>query len=155
MPLPEPTTQAELKKLKLKGRGSSAYPLGHRKNLEMDPKFKGICCNGSRVWGAGDCRPYKYVNEQGAEFSVFCCGACRQPLPLPQLPPAAAVTSPVTLTAEQRATIEEKRQAALLVLKRKREEASVPPHVHVHVHAHAHAHVHVDYDWAEKGEYVY
>ena len=127
MPLPEPTTEAELKKLKLKGRGSTAYPLGHKKNTEMDPKYKGSCCNGTRVWGANDCRPYTFVNEKGAEFSVFCCGACRQPLPLPQLPPAAtpaaAVTSPVTLTAEQLATIEEKRQAAL-ARKRAREEAS-------------------------------
>ena len=130
MPLPEPTTEAELKKLKLKGRGSSAYPLGHKKNAEMDAKYKGNCCNGTRVWGADDCRPYTFVNEKGAEFSVFCCGACRQPLPLPQLPPAptpaAVVTSPVTLTAEQRANLEEKRQAAL-ARKRAREEANAPP----------------------------
>ena len=130
-PLPEPTTEAELKKLKLKGRGSTAYPLGHKKNAEMDPKYKGICCNGTRVWGADDCRPYTFVSEKGAEFSVFCCGACRLPLPLPQLPPAAAtpsaaVTSPVTLTAEQLANIEEKRQAAL-ARKRAREEANAPP----------------------------
>ena len=70
MPLPEPTTEAELKKLKLKGRGSSAYPLGHKKNAEMDAKYKGNCCNGTRVWGADDCRPYTFVNEKGAEFSV-------------------------------------------------------------------------------------
>lgn len=130
MPLPEPTTEAELKQLKLKGRSGTAYPLGHKKNTEMDVKYKGKCCYGTRVWGADDCKPYTFVNEKGTEFAVFCCGACREPLPLPQRPsavPAAAVTSPVTLTAEQRAAIEEKRQAAL-AQKRTREEApSAPP----------------------------
>ena len=94
------------------------------------PKYKGNCCNGTRVWGANDCRPYTFVNEKGAEFSVFCCGACRQPLPLPQLPPAAtpvaAVTSPVTLTVDQRARMEQNKQEAL-ARKRRREEQEATP----------------------------
>ena len=59
MPLPEPTTQAELAKLKPKprsGRGgdAAAYPFGHPKNTAMDAKYKGKdCCNGERAWGGG------------------------------------------------------------------------------------------------------
>ena len=71
----------------------------------MEAKYKGLCCDGTRKWGDGN--PYKRSDG----ILVYCCGACRQELPRP--------TS--SLTDEQRARIEEKRQAALARRKRARE----------------------------------
>ena len=106
-----------------------AYPAGHPKNMAMLNKFKGAaCCKGDRVWGAETFDPCTFVDAHGKQFAVYCCGACRQPLPLPQLP--ASSTSPVTLTAEMCAAIEVKRQAAL-ARKRAREEATMPSEVRV------------------------
>ena len=69
----------------------------------MDAKYKGACCGGTRKWG--DLNPYKRSDG----LLVYCCGACREELPRP------------TLTIEQKAMIEEKRQAALARRKRARE----------------------------------
>ena len=121
MPLPEPTTNAELAKLKPKprnGRGGEtvAYPFGHEKNLAMDAKYKGKeCCQGERVWGGQGFNPSTFVDDDKKEWAVFVCGACRQPLPLP------SAASPVPMTPEERAAVEAKRQAAL-ARRRAREE---------------------------------
>ena len=72
----------------------------------------------SAVWGDHDADIY--VDEKGKRWAVFCCGACKAPLPW-QLLPQPAAPSPVTLTTAQKAMIEEKRQAAL-ARKRAREE---------------------------------
>ena len=90
--------------------------------------------------------PYIFVDDKGKQWAVFCCGACKAPLPWLPLPPPAAPSPPVTLTSAQKVMIEEKRQAAL-ARKRAHEEcnecvvssslpcgpglptARVPPHV--------------------------
>mmetsp|Transcript_5534 Transcript_5534/g.11990 ORF Transcript_5534/g.11990 Transcript_5534/m.11990 type:complete len:140 (+) Transcript_5534:1725-2144(+) len=61
----------------------------------MDAKYKGACCGGTRKWG--DENPYK--RSDGA--MVYCCGACRQELPRP------------ALTSEQMARIEANKAKAL------------------------------------------
>ena len=61
----------------------------------MDAKYKGACCGGTRKWG--DENPYK--RSDGA--MVYCCGACRQELPRP------------ALTSEQVARIEANKAKAL------------------------------------------
>lgn len=119
--LPQPTTQAELDKLKPKPSKRSgapaAYPFGHPKNTKMAAMYKGKdCCGGDRVWGMEGLKPYTFIDDRQQEWAVFCCGACRQPLPL--VPPAAAAAPPaaervVQLAAEQRAAIEASQQAAL------------------------------------------
>ena len=55
-------------------------------------KHVGKCCGGSRVWGEGNTTEYVDINRNS--FAVYCCGACRLPLPLP--PPANVETSPKT-----------------------------------------------------------
>ena len=108
--LPEPTSAAHLAKLKPAGR------LGGKMSKEacQDPekaKYMGECCGGSRVWG--DLGAEIYVDGKGKQWAVFCCGACKSPLPWLPLPSPPEPSPPVTLTAEQKAVIEAKRQVAL------------------------------------------
>lgn len=123
--LPEPTSAAHLATLKpLKRVGGKMS-----KEACQDPelaKYIGECHGGKRVWGDYDADIY--FDEKGKRWAVFCCGACKAPLPW-QLLPQPAAPSPVTLTTAQMAMIEEKRQAAL-ARKRAREErvvSSSPP----------------------------
>ena len=116
--LPEPTTAAQLAKLKpLKPKGGK---MTERARLDPEKaKYLGTCCSpgGMRVWGLGEADVF--IDELGGKFAVFVCGGCKEPLPLPPVPvpvvpgPAPDAPSPVTVTAEQRARMEESRQAAL------------------------------------------
>ena len=117
--LPEPTTAAHIAKLSPKFSSGKTSEAACRDPAKA--KYRGQCCSGSRVWGDFDAQVY--LDGSRNSFAVFCCGACKLPLPLPS---AALVSSPVTLTGAQKATIEQKRQAAL-ARKRAREEASAPP----------------------------
>ena len=119
--LPEPTSATHLVTLKpLKRVGGKMS-----KEACQDPelvKYIGECHGGKRVWGDHDADIY--VDEKGKRWAVFCCGACKAPLPWLPLPPPAAPSPPATLTSAQKAMIEEKRQAAL-ARKRAREEREV------------------------------
>ena len=124
--LPEPTSAAHLAKLEpLKRIGGKMS-----KEACQDPekaKYIGECCSGTRMWG--DLGADIYVDDKGKQWAVFCCGACKAPLPWLPLPPLAAPSPPVTLTLAQKEMIEEKRQVAL-ARKRAREErvmSSSPP----------------------------
>ena len=117
--LPEPTSAAHLAKLNpLKRVGG-----GMSKEACQDPekaKYIGKCCGGRRMWG--ELGADIYVDEKGSRWAVFCCGACKAPLPWLPLPPPPAPSPRVTaLTAAQKAAIEEKRQAAIARRKRARE----------------------------------
>lgn len=151
--LPEPTSADHLAMLvgprKRAGGKMSATAC-------QDPakaKHVGKCCGGSRVWGEGNAT--EYVDGNRNSFAVYCCGACRLPLPLP--PPATVETSPRTVTDVERATIEVKRQAAL-ARKRAREESSPPPPPPPQMQMHAAADAPCcealgnSSDWAENGE---
>ena len=107
MALPEPKTEAELSKLMPKSRPGGIVRKGDRRYSEMLPKYKGKCCEGVREWGVGDLKPSTFVNDKGDEFAVHCCGACRQPLPLP------LQRQPPLLSSEQLARMEQSRLAAL------------------------------------------
>ena len=80
--LDEPINAAHLAKLKPKKR------LGGKMSKAAceDPEkavYIGLCCGGTRVWG--DLGADIYHDEHEKEFAVFCCGACKAPLPwLPQ-----------------------------------------------------------------------
>ena len=124
--LPEPGSAAHLATLR---------PLKHvggkmTKEACLDPdkaKYIGKCHGGNRVWG--ELGADIFVDDKGKQWAVFCCGACKAPLPWLPLPPPAAPSPPVTLTLAQKAMIEEKRQVAL-ARKRAREErvvSSSPP----------------------------
>ena len=118
--LPEPTSAAHLAKL------TPLKRLGGKMSKEacLDPgkaKYFGECCGGRRAWG--ELGADIYIDDKDKQWAVFCCGACKAPLPWLLLPPppAAAPSVPVTLTVEQKQAIEEKRQAALARRKRARE----------------------------------
>ena len=108
--LPEPYSAAYLAKLNpLKRVGG-----GMSKEACQDPekaKYIGECCGGRRVWG--ELGADIYIDDKDKRWAVFCCGACKAPLPWLPLPSPPAPSPPVTLTAEQKAAIEAKRQAAL------------------------------------------
>ena len=108
--LPEPTSAAHLATLEpLKRTGGKMS-----KEACQDPakaKFIGECHGGRRVWG--ELGADIYVDNKGKQWAVFCCGACKAPLPWLPLPPPPVPSPPVTLTAAQKAAIEEKRQVAL------------------------------------------
>jgi hypothetical protein len=108
--LPEPTSAAHLAKLEPFKRGGGKMS----KEACQEPekaKYIGECCGGARVWG--DLGADIYVDAGGKRWAVFCCGACKAPLPWLPLPPPPAPSPPVTLTVAQKAAIEAKRQAAL------------------------------------------
>ena len=116
--LAEPTTAAHLSMLtplRVGGKMTAAACTDPSK-----AKYLGMCHSGTRVWGDLDADMYRDGSRN--KFAVFCCGACKLPLPLP---PAPVAISPVTLTGAQIAAIEEKRQAAL-ARKRAREESPPP-----------------------------
>ena len=123
--LPEPTSADHLAKLvgprKRAGGQMSATAC-------QDPakaKHMGKCCGGSRVWGEGNAT--EYIDSNHNSFGVYCCAACKRPLQFPAAKSLSVVSvSPATLSEEQRAAIEVKRQAAL-ARKRAREESSPPP----------------------------
>ena len=121
--LDEPINAAHLAKLKPKKRIGGKMS----KAACEDPEkavYIGLCCGGTRVWG--DLGADIYHDEHDKEFAVFCCGACKAPLPwLPQPPVPATAPSPAPITAAQRQRVEEQRQAAL-ARKRAREEAPAP-----------------------------
>ena len=85
--------------------------------------YIGECCGGRRKWG--ELGADIYIDDKAKRWAVFCCGACKAPLPwLPLAPPPAAARAPlapVTLTVAQKEMIEEKRLAALARRKRPRE----------------------------------
>ena len=87
-------------------------------------KYIGECCGGRRAWGELGADIYIDDKVKDKQWAVFCCGACKAPLPWLPLPPPAAPSPPVTLTLAQKAMIEEKRQVAL-ARKRAREERVV------------------------------
>ena len=98
---------AKLKPLK-RGGGKMS------KEACQDPekaKYIGECCGGRRVWG--ELGADIYIDDRDKRWAVFCCGACKAPLPWRPLPPPSAPSPPVTLTVAQKAAIEANRQAAL------------------------------------------
>ena len=154
--LPEPTTAAHLAKLQPRqasGKLSEAAWRAARQDAAK-ARYWGQCHGGTRVWGDFD--PDVYVDSNRNRFAVFCCSACRLPLPLP---PAKVETSvPRTLTGVERAAIEEKRQAAL-ARKRAHEESSPPPppppQLQLHTaHAPCREALGNSSDWAENGELI-
>ena len=141
--LPEPVSadhMARLKPLKRVGGKMS----NEASNDPEKAQYVGKCCapGGTRMWGQGSADIFIDEDQNGKQYAVFLCGGCKQPLPWQS---ASTSASSVTLTAEQKAAIEEKRQAAL-ARKRAREEAEVaapqpqpPPPIRA------------DTDWSENG----
>jgi hypothetical protein len=120
--LPEPSSAAHLAKLTPLTRLGGKMSKEACQNPEK-AKYIGECCGGRRAWGELGADIYIDDTVKDKQWAVFCCGACKTPLPWLPLPPppAAAPTAPVTLTVEQKKAIEEKRQAALARRKRARE----------------------------------
>ena len=141
--LPEPVSadhMARLKPLKRVGGKMSNEAC----NDPEKAQYMGKCCapGGTRMWGQGSADIFIDEDQNGKQYAVFLCGGCKQPLPWQS---ASTTASSVILTAEQKAAIEEKRQAAL-ARKRAREEAEVaapqpqpPPPIRA------------DTDWSENG----
>ena len=108
--LPEPRSAAHRANL------APLKRLGGKMSKEacQDPakaKYIGECCGGRRAWG--ELGADIYIDDKDKRWAVFCCGACKAPLPWLPLPPPPAPSPPVTLTEAHKAAIEEKRQAAL------------------------------------------
>ena len=141
--LPEPVSADHLARLKpLKRVGGKMS--NEACNDPEKAQYMGKCCapGGTRMWGQGSADIFIDEDQNGKQYAVFLCGGCKQPLPWQS---ASTSASSVTLTAEQKAAIEEKRQAAL-ARKRAREEAEVaapqpqpPPPIRA------------DTDWSENG----
>ena len=84
--LPEPRSAAHLANLEpLKRVGGKMS-----KEACQDPakaKYIGECCGGRRAWG--ELGADIYIDDKDKRWAVFCCGACKAPLPWLPLPPTS------------------------------------------------------------------